>query len=78
MRFDKDRDVHGPVPVAVALERKVKDKDQRVVVVGGSSFLSNQFVGLLSTWTSAPTCSTGWLRTRTSSPCNPGLGSTAS
>ncbi len=48
LRFDKDREVHGPVAVAVALERKVKDKDQRVVVVGTSQFLSNQFIGLLS------------------------------
>ncbi len=48
LRFDKDREVHGPVVVAVALERKVKDKDQRIVVVGTSQFLSNQFVGLLS------------------------------
>jgi ABC-type uncharacterized transport system involved in gliding motility auxiliary subunit len=47
-RFDKDREVHGPVVVAVALDRKVKDKDQRVVVVGTSQFLSNQFVGMLS------------------------------
>lgn len=46
--YDKDRDVHGPVIVAVTLERKVKDKSQRVVVVGGSQFLSNQYVGLLS------------------------------
>ena len=35
-------------PVVVAPERKVKDKDQRVVVTGGSSFLSNQFIGLLN------------------------------
>jgi len=48
LRFDKDREVHGPVVVAVALERKLKDKEQRVVVVGTSQFLSNQFVGLLS------------------------------
>ena len=48
LRFDKDREVHGPVVVAVALERKVNDKEQRVVVVGTSQFLSNQFVGLLS------------------------------
>jgi len=47
-RFDKDREVHGPVVVAVTLERKMNDKDQRVVVVGTSQFLSNQFVGLLS------------------------------
>ena len=48
LRFDKDREVHGPVVVAVTLERKINDKDQRVVVVGTSQFLSNQFVGLLS------------------------------
>ena len=43
LRFDKDRDVHGPIVVAVTLERKVKDKNQRVVVVGTSQFLSNQY-----------------------------------
>ncbi len=48
LRFDKDKDVRGPVPVAVALQRMLKDKDQRVVVVGGSGFLSNAYVGLLS------------------------------
>jgi len=48
LRYDKDHDVHGPITVAVALERKVKDKSQRIVVVGGSEFLSNQYVGLLS------------------------------
>lgn len=48
LRFDKERHVHGPVAVAVTLERKVKDKSQRVVVVGTSQFLSNQYIGLLS------------------------------
>ena len=48
LHFDKDREVHGPVVVAVTLQRRVNDKDQRVVVVGTSQFLSNQFVGLLS------------------------------
>ena len=47
IRFDKDRDVPGPITVAVALERKVKDRDQRVVVVGSSAFLSNQYLGTL-------------------------------
>jgi len=45
VRFDKDRDVPGPITVAVTLERKVKDKDQRVVVFGGTSFLANMYVG---------------------------------
>jgi ABC-type uncharacterized transport system involved in gliding motility auxiliary subunit len=47
IRFDKDHDIPGPITVAVALERKVRDKDQRVVVVGCSSFLANQYVGNL-------------------------------
>ena len=47
VRFDKNRDIPGPITVAVALERKVKDKDQRVVVVGASTFLANQYVGTL-------------------------------
>lgn len=48
LRFDPDREVHGPVVVAAALERKLNDKSQRVVVVGTSEFLSNQYLGLLS------------------------------
>lgn len=48
LRFDKDRDQRGPVPVAVALERTRNKNTQRVVVVGGSNFLSNSFLGLLS------------------------------
>ena len=47
VRFDKNRDIPGPITVAVALERKVKDKDQRVVVVGSSTFLANQYIGTL-------------------------------
>jgi ABC-type uncharacterized transport system involved in gliding motility auxiliary subunit len=47
MRFDRDRDVRGPVAVALALERSRGESTQRVVVVGGSHFLANSFVGLL-------------------------------
>ncbi len=43
--FDKARDVPGPVNIAVALERNVKERAQRVVVVGNGHFLSNQFLG---------------------------------
>ena len=43
--FDKARDVPGPVTIAVALERTVGDRAQRVVVVGNGHFLSNQFLG---------------------------------
>lgn len=46
--FEKNREVPGPVGIALALERTVKEKTQRVVVVGGSSFLSNQYLGLVS------------------------------
>jgi ABC-type uncharacterized transport system involved in gliding motility auxiliary subunit len=48
LRLDAQRDIRGPVPVALALERTIEKRDQRVVVVGGSSFLSNAFAGLLS------------------------------
>jgi ABC-type uncharacterized transport system involved in gliding motility auxiliary subunit len=47
VRFDRNRDIPGPIAVAVALERKVKDKEQRVVVVGSSTFLANQYIGTL-------------------------------
>jgi gliding motility-associatede transport system auxiliary component len=43
--FDKARDVPGPVNIAVALERNVNDRVQRVVVVGNGSFLANTFLG---------------------------------
>lgn len=43
--FDKARDVPGPVNIAVALERNVSDRVQRVVVVGNGSFLANTFLG---------------------------------
>ena len=43
--FDKNRDVPGPVTIAVALERTVNDKAQRIAVFGNASFLSNTYVG---------------------------------
>ena len=43
--FDKNRDFPGPVPVAAAFERNVGDRQQRVVVIGSGSFLSNTFLG---------------------------------
>jgi ABC-type uncharacterized transport system involved in gliding motility auxiliary subunit len=47
-RFDQGRDTRGPVPIAVAMERSKGERTQRIVAAGGSSFLSNAFVGLLS------------------------------
>ena len=43
--FDKARDLPGPVNIAAAFERTVGDKQQRVVVVGNGSFLSNSYIG---------------------------------
>lgn len=44
--FDKSRDIPGPVNIAVALERSVNDRAQRVVVIGGGGFLANASLGL--------------------------------
>ncbi len=45
--FNKDRDVRGPIVIGSALERDVGERKQRVVVVGTSQFLANQYAGLL-------------------------------
>ena len=44
--FDKTRDIPGPVNIALALERSVNDRTQRVVVIGGGGFLANASLGL--------------------------------
>lgn len=44
-KFDAKTDIGGPINIAIALERKIENKDQRVVVVGSGSFLANTFVG---------------------------------
>ena len=43
--FNKGRDKPGPINIAVALERTVESKDQRVVVIGDGNFLANQYLG---------------------------------
>ena len=43
--FDKARDVPGPVNIAVALERNVNERVQRVVVIGNGNFLANTYLG---------------------------------
>lgn len=43
--FDPRRDAAGPVAVVLALERTVNEREQRVVVAGGGSFLANAFLG---------------------------------
>ena len=44
-RCDKNRDVAGPITISAAFERAVGNRQQRAVVVGNGSFLSNAFVG---------------------------------
>jgi len=43
--FDKLRDTPGPVIIAMALQRRINDRDQRIVVVGNGAFLSNSYAG---------------------------------
>lgn len=43
--FDAARDIPGPVNIALALERSVNDRTQRVVVIGSGSFVANTFLG---------------------------------
>jgi len=45
--FDKDTDLRGPITVAAALEREVGNKHQRIVVIGTSRGLTNEYIGLL-------------------------------
>ncbi|MDO8466319.1 MAG: Gldg family protein [Gallionella sp.] len=44
-RFDKQHDTPGPAVIAVALQRNVNDREQRIVVVGSGAFLANSFAG---------------------------------
>jgi gliding motility-associatede transport system auxiliary component len=43
--FDKQHDTHGPVVIAMALQRNINHREQRIVVVGNGAFLSNSFAG---------------------------------
>ena len=43
--FDRMRDLPGPVNIAAAFERLVGERQQRVVVIGNGSFLSNTYLG---------------------------------
>ena len=44
-RFDKQHDTPGPVVIAMALQRNIEGRAQRIVVVGNGAFLSNSFAG---------------------------------
>ncbi len=43
--FDQATDVPGPVSIAVALARNIRDREQRIVVVGSGHFLANMYLG---------------------------------
>ena len=43
--FDKQHDTPGPAVIAMALQRTVKDREQRIVVVGNGAFLANSYAG---------------------------------
>jgi len=45
LRFDNLNDTHGPVVIAMALQRNINNREQRIVVVGNGAFLSNSFAG---------------------------------
>jgi hypothetical protein len=45
LRFDKRHDTRGPVVIAMALQRNINNREQRIVVVGNGAFLSNSFAG---------------------------------
>ncbi|CAH1904052.1 ABC-type uncharacterized transport system involved in gliding motility, auxiliary component [Candidatus Nitrotoga sp. HW29] len=44
-RFNKTRDIPGPVTIALALQRNINDREQRIVIVGSGSFLANTYSG---------------------------------
>jgi len=46
VKFDPKTDTQGPLSLGVAGDKKVGDKDARVVIVGDSDFASNQWAGL--------------------------------
>lgn len=43
--FDKNHDIPGPFSAAVSLQRTVNNKEQRIIIVGGASFLANAYAG---------------------------------
>ncbi|SDZ02263.1 GldG family protein [Nitrosomonas sp. Nm33] len=43
--FDETNDVAGPVSVAVALNRTIDAREQRIVIVGSGHFLANSYLG---------------------------------
>jgi len=44
-QFNKNTDTPGPVTIALALQRELNDREQRIVVTGSGSFLANAYSG---------------------------------
>lgn len=44
VRFDKGKDVPGPLNVAVALTHQLEGREQRIMIVGDGDFLSNSII----------------------------------
>ena len=44
-RFNRERDIPGPVELAITLQRAVNDHEQRIIVVGNGAFLANAYSG---------------------------------
>ncbi|MDQ3267844.1 MAG: GldG family protein [Pseudomonadota bacterium] len=44
-QFNKTHDIPGPVTIALALQRNINDREQRIVIVGSGSFLANAYSG---------------------------------
>jgi len=43
--FNKQQDTPGPVIIAIALQRNINEREQRIVVVGNGAFLANSYAG---------------------------------
>jgi len=43
--FNKTHDIPGPATIALALQRNINDREQRIVIVGSGSFLANAYSG---------------------------------
>lgn len=43
--IDKNRDIPGPVDLALALQRGINEREQRIIVVGNGAFLANIYSG---------------------------------
>lgn len=44
-KFDKSLDIPGPATIALALERNLGNRQQRIIVVGSGAFLANPYSG---------------------------------